>query len=170
MVSLNFDATNIEPAKEFAPVPAGIYKAIITESEVKDTQNRDGSYLLFKFQITEGRYKGHIIFSNITLQNKSDKAVEIGEAQLSAITRAVGKMKISDTTQLHNIQLAVKLDVEKRPGYNERNVIKSYMPISKISELQEQNPGTESNVLRSPSGFALQDPPVEDMPDDEVPF
>ena len=45
-----FDAREVEPAVEFAPLPAGKYIAAIVESETKPTKAGGGSYLQLKVQ------------------------------------------------------------------------------------------------------------------------
>ena len=39
MAQLNFNAAEVEPQTSFDPIPAGWYKAMITESEFKTTRN-----------------------------------------------------------------------------------------------------------------------------------
>jgi hypothetical protein len=54
----NFDASQVDPASSFDPIPAGKYLATITESETKPTKNGSGSYLQLTFRILDGPYKG----------------------------------------------------------------------------------------------------------------
>ena len=82
MVSLDFDATQVEPTSDFEPIPAGKYVAVITDSEVKDTKSGRGSYLQLAFQITEGEYKNRFLWARLNLENPNQTAVKIARAEL----------------------------------------------------------------------------------------
>lgn len=56
----------------------GWYPAHIIEAAVCDASNGNGTYLLATFEILAGEYKNRKIFQNVTLQNASQQAVEIG--------------------------------------------------------------------------------------------
>ncbi len=86
----NFNANQVEPTSDFEPITAGKYLAIITESELKPTKSGSGSYLQLTFQILEGEYKGRFLWSRLNLHNANATAVQIAQAELSAICRAVG--------------------------------------------------------------------------------
>ena len=60
MVALNFNANDVDPKKAFAPLPAGDYMALITESEMKTTNAGTGEYLKLKLEMKE-TYRGHLM-------------------------------------------------------------------------------------------------------------
>ena len=53
-------------------------------------------------------------WANLNLENPSQTAVKIARAELSAICRAVGVMTPSDSTDLHNLPLVIKVKCKKR--------------------------------------------------------
>lgn len=121
-----FNAAEVSPQTEFAPLPAGKYLAVITESESKATQ-KGGELLALTFEVTEGEYKGRKLWARLNLVNASDEAVKIARSELSAICHAVGVMKPNDSCELHNIPLVLKVIVEKRKDTGDMtNRIKSY--------------------------------------------
>ena len=61
-----------------------------SRAEVRDASNGNGTYLLAVFEILEGEHRGRKIFQNVTLQNASQQAVEIGARLLTDIYDAVG--------------------------------------------------------------------------------
>ena len=67
--------------------PVGDYKAVITESEVKETKAGDGQYLNLRIEIIEGEYQGRIIFVILNLWNPNPKAVEIANRELATNRR-----------------------------------------------------------------------------------
>ncbi|MEQ9616638.1 MAG: DUF669 domain-containing protein [Phycisphaerales bacterium] len=115
MANLNgFNASEVDPAVGFDPVPAGKYLAVITESEMKPTKAGTGSYLQLTFQIVEGECKGRLLWARLNLDNPSAMAVKIARAELSAICRAIGVMVPKDSVELHNLPLVIKVACRKR--------------------------------------------------------
>ena len=127
MVSLQFDANEVQPTTDFEAIPAGKYLAVITESEMKPTKSGNGSYLQFTFQIVSGAQKGRILWSRLNLENANATAVKIARGELSAICRAVGVMQPKDSTELHDLPLVVTVKCRKREETGEiQNEIKGY--------------------------------------------
>jgi len=128
MATLNgFDANTIDPMKDFEPIPAGKYLAIITDSEMKPTKAGTGSYLEMVFQVIEGEHKGRNLWARLNLDNPNDVAVNIAKSELSSICRAVGVMAPKDSMELHNIPLTITVRLRKRQDNGEMsNELKGY--------------------------------------------
>jgi hypothetical protein len=130
MAQLNFDATQVDPQSSFDPIPAGWYKAIITESEMKDTRNGQGQYLQLTLQVLDGQYSGRHLWERLNLVNPSTAAVEIAQKTLSAICHAVGVLTPRDSAELHNRPLQVKVKVKPAEGeFEARNEISGYKAV-----------------------------------------
>jgi hypothetical protein len=120
MANLNgFDANQVEPASSFDPIPAGKYLAAITESEMKPTKAGTGHYLQLTFQVLDGPHKGRLLWARLNLDNPNAQAVEIAQAELSAICRAVGVMAPRDSAELHNLPLVIAVRCKKRTDTGE---------------------------------------------------
>ena len=115
----NFDASQVEPAVGFDPLPAGQYLAIITENEMNDTKARDGKYLELTFEVVDGQDKGRKLWARLNLQNKSKTAAKIARGELSAICRAVNVLRPADSAQIHNLSLSISVRCKKRPDTGE---------------------------------------------------
>lgn len=111
-----FDATNVKPAEAFDPLPPGEYKAMVVDSDVKETKAQNGNYLKLRWQILEGEFSNRVVFQNLNLDNPEPKAVEIAQRELSAICHAVGKLKIQDSQELHNIPVYIKVKIRPAKG------------------------------------------------------
>lgn len=109
-----FDASSVEPSAPREIIPPGEYKAYIVASEMKPTKAGNGHFLALDFAIIEGEHEHRHLFANLNLINPSSQAVEIAERDLSAICRAVGRMQVSDSEELHNLPLT--LVVKIRPA------------------------------------------------------
>lgn len=131
--SLDFDATQHDPedipSGSYEPLPPGQYEALVDKSEIKDTK-KGGSMIVLTWKVLEGDYAGRLIWQNITWSNANEKAEAIGRARLSNVCHAVGKPKIADTADLHDIPCLITLDIEKgkrKPGsddyYDDKNIV-----------------------------------------------
>jgi hypothetical protein len=109
MAAINFNAAEVAPQTAFDPLPPGNYVAVITESEEKATKAGTGSYLQLTFEVVEGQYQGRKVWARLNLNNPNDQAVAIARAELSAICHAVNVIDLKDTTQLHDLPMAIRL-------------------------------------------------------------
>jgi len=122
-----FDARTVEPTTDFEPIPAGKYLAVITDSEMKQTKNGNGSYLELTFQVIDGEYKGRNLWARLNLDNPNETAVKIARGELSAICRAVGVLTPSDSCELHDLPLVIDVRCKKREDTGDIvNEIKGY--------------------------------------------
>ena len=133
---LNFDATQIEVSESYELIPDGtIANAVITSSEWKETKDKTGGYLNLKLEIIDGNYKGRLLFENLNLQNSNEKAVKIAQETLAKICKAIGKDKVQNSEELHNIPLNIKIGVTPgRDGYDPSNRVKSFSKTSGQSQ------------------------------------
>ncbi len=127
-----FNATEVEPNAPREPVPAGWYKAVISETEEKPTKAQTGSYLQLTVEIIEGEHAGRKVIDRLNLNNPNEVAVEIAQRTLSSICRAVGVMTPRTSGELMDKPMMVKVKV--KPGdanYGPSNEIDDYQPKDK---------------------------------------
>lgn len=123
-----FDASSVEPSTGYDVLPPGKYLGHIVTSEMRVTKDGAGQYLYLELDILQGQYAGRKLFDRLNLINANPSAVQIAQKTLSSICRAVGKMQVSNSEQLH--LLPMTLDVRVRPpkgAYGESNSIR-YLP------------------------------------------
>ena len=114
MANLNgFDASTVEPAGDFSPIPEGIYTCGVVESSMEPNKAGTGSYLKMKIEVLEGEEKGRSVFEFLNLDHPNEKAVNIAKATLSSICRATGVMQPKDSMDLHDIPFDCKIVVTK---------------------------------------------------------
>ena len=123
-----FDASAVEPSSTYDVLPPGKYLAQIVASEMRATKDGSGQYLYMEVDIIEGQYTGRKLFDRLNLINASADAVQIAQRTLSSICRAVGKLQVSNSEQLHLIPLIADVRVRPPKGqYGESNSIR-YLP------------------------------------------
>lgn len=124
----SFDANSVSPDAVFEPLPAGDYLAVIVDSDMKGTKNGAGSYLELVLQVIEGNYANRQIWDRLTLVHPNSKTVEIAQRRLSAICHAVGMLQITDSAQLHNRPMTVRVKVINDAEYGLKNEVTGYKP------------------------------------------
>ncbi len=113
------------------PVPAGEYKCMMVESEMRETRSGSGEYLRCVFEIVEGDYKGRKLFSNLNLVNENAVAVRIANAELKAICAACGGLRPQNSEELHNIPLILRVIQKKREDTGDmQNEVKGYKSVA----------------------------------------
>lgn len=127
MALINFNAAEVAPAVAADPLPAGDYVAMIVDSDMKMTKKGDGQYLDLAFQICDGPFNGRYVWAKLNVENQSEIAQRIGQAELSAICHAVGVMQPRNSEDLHNRPLVIRVKyVPEKGNYSAKNEIKGY--------------------------------------------
>jgi len=127
-----FDPSAHEGTRDFEPFPPGWYQAQIIENSVEHARNGDGMYLLAVFEILSGDHRGRRIYQNVTLQNESQQAVEIGQRLLADIYTAIGitaPTKDIGVMLFKPVMARVGIKRDKDGIYSDRNCITSVRPL-----------------------------------------
>jgi hypothetical protein len=114
-----FDAETVEPASSRDIIPAGDYKAQIVKSEMVATKDGTGQMLVLELEILSPGLEGLRVWDRLNLHNRNATAVEIAQRTLSAICRAVGQNRLTDSEMLHYKPMTIKVNV--RPAGPDRN-------------------------------------------------
>jgi len=128
MSAINFDANQVQPQTDFAPLPAGDYLAMIIDSEMKATKTGRGQYLALTLQVIDGPMANRLLWDRLTLVHDNPKTVEIAQRALSAICHAVGVLQVTDSAQLHNRPLVVRVKYVEDQQYGPKNEVGGYKP------------------------------------------
>lgn len=127
MSLLNFDATTINPNDDYAPLPAGAYPVIISQSEIRDNKAGTGNYLHLEMEVQGGPFAGRKIFDNLTLAHQNPTAVSIGQRRLSQICHGVNVLQPKDSSDLHYKPLVAVIKIRKGDGqYGDSNEVNRY--------------------------------------------
>ena len=123
-----FDASSVDPTSGYDVLPPAKYLAQIVNSEMRATKDGLGQYLFVEVDVIDGPYSGRKLFDRLNLINANADAVQIAQRTLSSICRAVGKLQVSNSEQLHLIPLIADVRVRPAKGmYGESNSIR-YLP------------------------------------------
>lgn len=148
------EVTKDLPERSFDPIPAGWYKAICTNAEMKETRAGTGTYLNCTFTIVEGQYENRLVFHMYTLSNPNGQAVQIGASQLAAFGKAVGLEIVLESSDLLNKPLMIRVGIQKgKNGYEDKNRVNEHFSLSEYAEATS-NP-TSNVSAKKQSGGAL---------------
>jgi hypothetical protein len=163
-----FDPNSVEPAEDFAVLPAGDYPVLIEATDVKQTKKKDGHYFEFQFLIMDGPAKGRKLWDRMNINNPSEKAVAIAQRSLSALVNAtIGAVPFNNTDQLLN--KACIAVVKVKDGENSIRTYKPLpgMPIPTPAQLQQQLPPSTQPpqqqappVVQGTHGIGAMQPPL----------
>ncbi len=166
-----FDASQVDPSSSFDPLPKGKYLVIITDSEIKETKNRDGQYLQLVHEVVDGQFKGRKLWSRLNIVNRNKTAEDIAHRTLSSLCHAAGVMNLQDSAQLHNIPVVADVKLSKE---GDQNDITSYAsangqqqaggyqpgkPPAAASSAQQDSTTTPTQTSPSDAGQAASVPP-----------
>jgi len=126
-----FDATTVAPQDSFDCLPAGVYIAQATDSEIKPLKSGKGNSLNFTFTVLDGQFSGRKVFARLNIQHENKTAEDIAQKQLSQLCHAAGVLKVSDSAQLHGKPVKIKVSIRKDDSgqYGDQNEIKAFEAI-----------------------------------------
>lgn len=127
-----FDATTVEPSAPMEVLPDAFYPMVISASKWEKTKKGDGAFLELTLTVVEGPMKGRKVWDRLNLQNPNTQAMEIAQRTLSAICHATGVLKVTDSSQLHDLPMEVKVIV-KSGERGPMNEVKGYKKLAAVT-------------------------------------
>jgi hypothetical protein len=110
-----FDARQVAPNGGGGGLPDGWYKVVISNSE--EAGNENGKGVKLTYTVIEGPLMGQTQNQNLNLWNNNPQARDIAQRELSALCHVTGVFNVSDTLQLHNIPLTIRVGADKTGQY-----------------------------------------------------
>lgn len=151
MSFIDFNAEEVEPNTAPEALPAGDYVAQVVGSEMKPTASGSGEYLKLEIEILTPGFSGRRVFDQLNIRNQSAEAERIGRAQLSALCRAVGVLRISDSQQLHGKPFVVNLVIKEDPQYGKQNKVKGYKAATATPQAVPPHPAASAPAAARPA-------------------
>ena len=147
----SFNATEIEPPKEFGALPTDWYEVAIVDSAIEPTKKGDGHKLKIVYQVLSGEYVNRKIFENLNLDNPNPTAVKIAQETLSAMCHATGVMLLNEPEQLYDIPFGIKVVYEPAKGeYSEGNRVKGWCKLGEIESKRRKGAAPASTAPAAP--------------------
>ena len=131
-VALKFDSSTVEPST-FEPVPAGTYEVMAIDSNGQTTKAGNGRMVVVKFEIQTGPCKGRLLWDRFVIEHPSAEAVRINKERLSSLCRAVDKVMIDDSAELHFLPVLARVVIGAMQDGTPTNEIKGYSKVPSAS-------------------------------------
>jgi Protein of unknown function (DUF669) len=127
-LDIGFTADELPESRgDYEPLPEGWYSAEIGDAEIRVTKDGTGQYIRCRYNVTGPTKAGRVVFGNLNIMNKSQKAEEIGRQQLGELMRSIGLGRIEDTDQLIGCPLQIKLSIRPAEnGYAAQNDVRGF--------------------------------------------
>src|SRR5690606_30534043 len=156
-----FDATKVAPFQGGTAHPPGRFAFTITNTYAKENSAKDGAMLVVEFTSDAGR-----IENRYNIWNKSEKAVEIAQKELSALCHATSIFRITFPRDAQGnydmanaarelrggrgvMEIAPQVDKEGKPN--------GYVELKKVFDAAGNEPGKQgSGQQPQPAQQALQ--------------
>lgn len=131
MAQFQFDTGSVEKRESnYELLPAGFYTAQVTDSSIVPLKSGNGDGLKLTFTVLSDNYRGRKIFTQLNVRHTSEDAQKIGLRELQKLCESVGLARISDTVELHNkpLQIKVKVRTDDTGRYSDQNEIAGFAP------------------------------------------
>lgn len=129
MAQFSFDSTAVAARENnFEVLPAGTYTAQVIESEMVSLKSGNGNALKLTLEILSDGYRGRRVWARLNVRHTNPQAEQIAQQQLKELCEAAGLARISDTVELHNKPVQVKLKIRKDETgqYGDQNEVVSF--------------------------------------------
>lgn len=154
LIGGEFDSGQYDAPNDYSALPPGDYTMVVEKADVKPTKAGDGHYVNVQLSVVGNNYANRKAFDRMNIDNQSQKAVEIGLRQLSALCKAAAggqDVRITDTDQLIGQVVLVKLAVK-----DDQNVVKSYKPAG--TQYDTPPTGKAATTVQRPTKDVVQPP------------
>ncbi len=150
-----FNAQAVEPqaARDNEPLPAGLYSVELSNAEVKPLKSGNGMGLSLEFTVIDpAPYARRKVWEQLNIAHTNQQAEQIGQAQLSALCRAVGIAQLDDSDQLFQKILRIRTKVRPAQGsYQAKAEVASFEPAgAAIPNAPSPQPGAGAPAKASP--------------------
>ena len=114
-------------------LPPGDYQAKVVESAVISASSGNGEILKLTFEVGAGDFRGRRVVEWLNIVNAHATAQRIAQDRLARLCIAAGLAGITDSEELHDIDVVIRVDI--RPGsggYGDQNIIKDYRALAAV--------------------------------------
>jgi hypothetical protein len=171
MTASSFSWGSFDPAsvpqgdRDYQPIPAGEYRALIKSAEERPTRDGTGLGLNLQLQILGPSHQNRVLFCWINLRNKNEKAQEIGLRELAALCAAIGVAKPSGAHSMVGKIATVAIEIKPGRDGEPENRVKRWMPKA-AAPVPAGDPVVRQSAYTPPSSAAA----IAEGGENEPPF
>ena len=136
MAQFQFQTDSVEKRESnFELLPVGWYTAQVTESEIVPLKSGNGQAIKLTFTLLSDAYRGRKVWVRLNVRHTNPEAERIAQQQLRELCESIGLTRMSDTIELHNkpVQIKVKIRKDETGQYEDQNEVNGYKPASTVA-------------------------------------
>ena len=133
MAQFDFDINSVEKRESnYELLPAGWYTAQVVESALNDLKSGNGRAIKLTFQVLSDQFRGRKVWMQLNVRHNNPQTETIAQQQLRELCEAIGLPRMTDTTQLHNrpMQIRVKVRKDDSGKYEDQNEVSGFKPVA----------------------------------------
>jgi len=131
MAQFNFVADYNDQYKGYEPLPAGLYKFQITDSDVTVPSTGNGEMLVLTFEVIgDPQFDGRKVIDRLCYIHPKQDTERQAKQKINTIFFLTGIKGTKDTAQLHGKTLSLLIGVKDDEKYGPQNYIKKYLPFN----------------------------------------
>ena len=123
-----FNASNVDTTDNFAPIPEGVYRALVASAEERPTRASGGLGLNVQYEVVEGTHKGRKLFHWINLRNNNKTAEEIGHKELARLCMATNVPQPRSPAEFCGKLISVRVKIEEYQGEKKNSIAQIILP------------------------------------------
>lgn len=129
---------------QYAALPVGNYKAMITRVEEKISNSTGNPYINLTLEIMEGTYAKRKVWDILSVKSDNPVAVSMAKRKLDNIAKALGLLVIQDADDFKFKEIGIELVLDKKDAG--KNQIKRYIPAREVVSFVPVSKVAKDNV------------------------
>ena len=129
MAQFSFDTGTVEKRENsYELLPAGWYTAQVSESNIVALKSGNGQAIKLTFEVLSEGYRGRKVWAQLNIRHTNPKAETIAQQQLRELCDSIGVVRMTDTVELHNKPVQIKVKIRKDDGgqYEDQNEVSGF--------------------------------------------
>ena len=165
MAQFSFDTGSVEKRENnYELLPLGWYTAQITNSEIRTLNSGNGQGLKLTFDIIDGQHRGRKVWTTLNVRHTKPDTERWAQQSLRELMESIGLARFSDTTELHNKPLQIKVKVRKDDTgmYDDQNDVAGYKPLAGGAAIPSAGPAARPSApapANAPAAGGAPTPP-----------
>lgn len=165
MAQFSFETGSVEKRENnYELLPLGWYTAQITNSEIRTLNSGNGQGLKLTFDIIDGQHRGRKVWTTLNVRHSKADTERWALQSLRELMESIGLARFSDTTELHNKPLQIKVKVRKDDTgvYDDTNDVAGYKPLAGGAAIPSAGPAARPSApapANAPAAGGAPTPP-----------
>lgn len=148
--AVDFDLGEVEAPQAFGPLPAGKFRAVVHEVDIRPDYEGSGKTLWVKLTFLDGELKNRKTVAFLDVHSGTDWKQKKGRQQLAALCSATGVVGLKNYAELVNDQpVGVVIGHYQTRAGETKDQVKAFIPADQVPAVTD-NPAPAPSTEESP--------------------